>query len=332
MSNPPLVSVIVVNYNGKKYIRECLNSLLDQKYPNFEIIVVDNASTDNSPEIIKKEFPQIKLIINNKNLGFAAGNNVGIKKAEGELIALFNPDAIAEPNWLSELVNAFNSSLDVGIAGGIVYYYEPKDVVWAAGGKIDIFTGVSWHIYQGEKINSKNLKTTDDIDYIPGCALVIRKNLLEKINLLDEEYFLYTDDLDLGFQIKRLGYRCLFVPTAVVYHAVSYSWKGKSLFGYSHHVRSRLYFYFKHFPIPFLITSLFFYTLISTFFELLLFRRPLSYFTIKIKVLMNILKNIHKIVEKRRELKKNGNFRGKIRIFEVLKITWQRIKTRKYYW
>jgi hypothetical protein len=331
MAAKPLVSIIVLNYNGEKCIRKCLKSLLSQTYPNYEIIVVDNASTDSSPEIVKKEFPQLKFITNNKNLGFAAGNNVGIKEAKGELIAIFNPDAIAEPNWLSELVNAINSSSDIGIAGGVIYYYEPSDVVWSAGGKIDIFTGLDWHPYQGEKIKRDHLERTDDIDYIPGCALLIKKEVLEKVGLLDETYFLYFDDLDIALCAKRVGYKCSFVPFAVVYHMVSFSWHGRHLFGYYHQMKYRFYLYFKHFPFPFLITSIIFQG-IFTIFEIVLFKRPISYAATKFSALKWNLFNIQKILKKRKVLQKIGKFSGRIRFLEVLKVVRQRIGTKKYYW
>jgi len=217
MCSIPLVSIIVLNYNGELYIEQCLNSLLGQSYPNFEVIVVDNKSTDDSISILRGFIPQIRLILNEKNLGFAAGNNIGIKAAKGELIALFNNDAFADRNWLSKLVTGLLNKPEAGIAAGIIYYVEPDDVIWSAGGHFDMLTGLSWHLGQYEKETCPS----QDIDYLPGCALLIKREVFNEIGLLDERFFLYCEEVDFCLRAKHAGFKLKYVPEAVVWHAVS---------------------------------------------------------------------------------------------------------------
>lgn len=329
MKNNSLVSVIVLNWNGKDCIGQCLRSLEAQTYPNREIIVVDNASSDGSPELVKKEFPHVRLIKNDRNLGFSDGNNIGIKAARGDLIALFNYDAVAAPDWLSELVKAIMEKNN-GLVGGLIYYVKPKDVIWAAGGKIDALTGIDWHPYQGERTEKNYLQDTDDIDFVPGCALLIKREAVDKIGLLDGDLF-YFDDVDWSLLSKRVGYDCKFVSSAIVYHMVSFGFRENPMLGYYNHMRSKIHFYFKHFPVPYLVSSMFFQA-VFTFFEIFFFKRPVEYATTKIQALIWNLHKLETIAEKRRLVKKIGKPCYRTRFFELLKTVKKRVVTRKYYW
>ena len=269
MTNGPLVSIIVPNWNGKSVLRMCLESLTHLDYSNFEIIVVDNASKDGSPNIVKKEFPHVGLIINERNLGFAGGCNVGIRAAKGELICLFNNDAVATPSWLSELVQAILSP-GVGIVGGIIYYCRPEKVIWSAGMRLDAVTGIDWRVAHGYRLD--DLNETDDIDYLSGCALLIKREVMEKVGVLDEKYFFYCEDLDLNLRAQRAGYECRLVPTASACHMASFTRKKVPLQGYYHQMRGLFRIYFKHFPFRYLATCLFFQLVIFPFFEMTFFR------------------------------------------------------------
>ena len=219
----PMVSILILNYNGEPYVERCLNSLLDQSYSNFEVIMVDNGSSDNSLQILKEYVPQIKLILNDKNLGFAGGNNVGIKEASGEFIVLFNNDAIADKDWLSNLVKGGLDMPEADIVSGPIYYYEPKDVIWCAGAHLDMITGLAWHLGQYET----EFDPHSDIDYFPGCALLIRREVFEKIGLLDERFFLYAEDPDFCLRAKRERFKLKLVPEAKVWHMVSMGMKAE---------------------------------------------------------------------------------------------------------
>ncbi len=148
----PLVSIIVLNWNGEHVIKLSLDSIKKLEYPNTEVIVVDNGSTDNSVDIIRREYPEFRLIENGRNLGFSAGMNVGIEASRGQLILLYNNDAIAQLGSLSQMVKTIDSDPRIGITGGVILYYEPSDVVWSAGGKLDVVTGMTWSDGLGMKL------------------------------------------------------------------------------------------------------------------------------------------------------------------------------------
>ena len=329
INKKPLVSIIILNWNGEKCIEQCIDSVLSQTYDNFEVIVVDNASTDKSPEIVKKKYPMVKLIINNKNLGVAKGLNVGIKASKGELIAILNNDVVLHKDWLLNCVNEILSSNDIGIVGGITYYYDPKDIIWAAGARVDLFSGFTWHISHGEK--NVKIEELNDIDYIPSCAIVIKKEIFDKIGLLDEHYFLYFDETDYCMCAKKMGCKCKIIPSAIVWHMVSFSWKKEGSFGYYHTYKSGLHFILKHFPIKYILSSIFIQFFIMSIFEILIFRYPLSYLKLKLKAILWNIKHLNEIIKERRFINKLSNNNGKVRIKEVLKLAKIRISERKLY-
>lgn len=139
----PKVSIIIVNWNSKDYIKNCIDSLLNQTFQDFEIILVDNGSTDDSLEYVEKKYPQISIIKNKKNLGFAAGNNIGIKNSSGKFIALFNQDAVTDKEWLYELVGALESSEKIAGAVGKIFYLGDKydkDAVFCTWSKLSPYS------------------------------------------------------------------------------------------------------------------------------------------------------------------------------------------------
>jgi len=211
-----LVSIIVVNWNGMKYIKDCLESLLKQTYKNFEIVVVDNASTDGSIEYVEKNFPMVNVIKNKKNLGFAEGNNIGINNCQGQYVALFNPDAVAEKDWLLRLVTSLKTSEKIGGACGKLYYLGDrfgKDAVFCTWSKVNPFSAAPY--------NFRNNEPTSNIDYLTGAAMVVKKNVIQKIGLLDPQYFLYFDETDWCARMIRAGFDLVYVPTAIAWHTVS---------------------------------------------------------------------------------------------------------------
>jgi len=315
--NQTLVSIIVPNWNSKDLLRACLKSIVNLTYPNYEIIVVDNASADGSPEMVKTEFPNVKIIANERNLGFAAGCNVGIKSAKGEMIALFNNDAVADPSWLTELVNTISYSSDIGIVGGVILYYKPKGIIWSAGGRIDAITGTSWRIAYGKPIGE--LGNVEDVDYICGCALLIRREVIAKIGLLNEDYFMYREDVDWNLRAKRAGYKCTISPSGVVWHKVPFK-RNTPLAAYSHYATGIFRLYLEHFPARYLFTALLFQSVIVPIFEILLFRRPVSFAASRLRGLFKNLLGLRKIIAKRRKNELLGELPAKARVRECLAI------------
>lgn len=212
-SSSPLVSVIILNYNGKDMLCSCIESVLCTDYPNFEIIIVDNNSTDGSVNAVKKRFnsnDKMRLIINERNLGYTGGNNVGIKHARGEVLVFLNNDITVSRSWLREIVEALKSDLKIGAA-------QPKIMNFFSPTKVDNLGG-SMGFYGFAKIQKTKMH---EIFFAVGSALVVRKNVLEEVGPFDDDYFMYNEDLDLSWRIRLAGYKVVLIPRAVVYHRIS---------------------------------------------------------------------------------------------------------------
>lgn len=261
------VVIIILNWKGWEDTIECLESVYQIKYPNFKVIVVDNNSQDNSLEKIRdccsgklkveSEFfeyntenkplkveeygedenpseinnPDLILIKNKDNYGFPGGNNVGIRFAlqnlDPDYILLLNNDTIVDRSFLKELVYFGESDRDVGILGPKIYYYDDPDVIWSAGCKI------SWKLARGIQIGSGEVDKGQyndkrEVEYVSGSAFLIKTEVIEKIGLMDENYFLYFEESDWTLKANKVGYKSLYVPEAKVWHKVSKSGGGIS--------------------------------------------------------------------------------------------------------
>ena len=229
MNKKSLISIIVLNYNAGELLLNCINSLKKSTYQNIEILVVDNISSDDSHTKCKKQFPDIKLIQNKKNLGYCGGNNVGIKEAKGEFIVILNPDTIVEENWLDEMFNAFNEFGD-GLYQPKIISLNESDIIQSTGNMIHAF-GFGFARDKGKKIIEKK-EEIEKIGYASGTCLFTTKKVLEKVGLLDEFLFLYHDDLDLGWRAAQIGINSYYVPKSKIFHAESYSlkWSAKKFY------------------------------------------------------------------------------------------------------
>jgi len=229
MNEKSLISIIVLNYNAGELLLNCINSLKKSTYQNIEILVVDNISSDDSHTKCKKQFPDIKLIQNRKNLGYCGGNNVGIKEAKGEFIVILNPDTIVEENWLDEMFNAFNEFGD-GLYQPKIISLNESDIIQSTGNMIHVF-GFGFARDKGKKIIEKK-EEIEKIGYASGTCLFTTKKVLEKVGLLDEFLFLYHDDLDLGWRAAQIGINSYYVPESKIFHAESYSlkWSAKKFY------------------------------------------------------------------------------------------------------
>jgi GT2 family glycosyltransferase len=231
------ISIIILNWNGLNDTLECLDSVKKIDYPNFNVIVVDNGSTDNSVEVIKKRFPDVALIATGRNLGFAEGNNVGVTYAMSkgaDYILLLNNDTIVDAQLLSSLVEAAEQNPDAGIFGAKIYYYSEPDKIWYAGARWIKKTLNFEHIGWGEIDDGKCYDEIVEIDYACGCALFARVEMIKKIGLMEPRFFLTHEESDWCYQAIRAGHKTLFVPKAKVWHKISVSFGGSEspLFAY----------------------------------------------------------------------------------------------------
>ncbi len=215
----PKVSIIILNWNGKKDTLECLESLKTITYPESEVIIVDNGSIDGSTECFKKLYPEIEIIENQKNLGFAEGNNVGIRKAmekDVDYVLLLNNDTVVDPEFLGELVIAAEDDPKNGIVGPKIYYYNNRKLIASAGGKIGFF-GNTYQIGEGE-YDAGQYDFKKKVTWLTGAAILIRKELIFDIGGLDSNFFIFEEDLDLCLRANKNNYACFYEPKSKVYH------------------------------------------------------------------------------------------------------------------
>ena len=219
MSTEPLVSVIIPNWNGAGLLPACLDSLRAQTYRRLEIIVVDNASTDHSVTLVREQYPEVRLVVLPENRGLTGGVNAGIRAAQGEIIALLNNDAEAEPAWVEALVQALESHPEAGSAASKMLLHDRRDVLNSAGDTYGL-DGIPGN----RGVWERDVGQYDhDIEVFGACggAAAYRCAMLDEIGLFDEELFMYCEDVDLAWRAQIAGYRCVFAPAARVYHRLS---------------------------------------------------------------------------------------------------------------
>ncbi len=246
----PLVSVVVVNYNRARLLAECLDSLLGQTWRPLEIVVVDNGSDDASRSEAAARFPGgVRLVELDGNRGFAAGANAGIAASRGQLVALLNNDAVAEPNWVERLAEAMLASDSVGMCASKILLYG-SDVIDKAGHQI-FPDGQN----RGRGSGSPDRGQFDRLEetlFPDGCAALYRRGLLAETEGFDEDFFAYGDDADLGLRARWLGWDCLYVPGAVARHRQSSTsgvYSSRKVYWVE---RNRLWVAIKNFPPPLL--------------------------------------------------------------------------------
>jgi len=201
----PLVSIVIVNYNGQKWIKKCLDSICRLTFKEYEVIMVDNASYDESVKLVKNEFPWVQIIENNANLGYAEGCNLGLSHANGKIIAFINMDVLLESNWLEELVKVLKSEKNTG----------------ACCGKFFDFYGKKLQFPSELDVPQESLEKCRQLRNVYGAAFATKRSVLQRIGLFDSKFFLYYDEIDWSWRLRLAGYKCVFVPTAIAYH-----WRG----------------------------------------------------------------------------------------------------------
>ena len=295
----PLVSIIILNYNAGKLIEECLDSIYQSNYKNYEIIVVDNNSDDNSHIECKNNFPLINLIENKKNLGYCEGNNVGIRNSKGKFVIILNPDTIVDPNWINELLHGYQKFGD-GIYQPKFLTIDNKSIIQSTGNMIQLF-GFGYSRNKGDE-DKNQFNIIESIDYASGTCLFTSKKIFTQLELFDSFLFAYHDDLDLCWRASMQGIQSYYVPTSIVLHpseGFGFKW---SKFKFFLLERNRLYCLFTHYShntilkfLPSLIVVdiavSFFYLKNGLFFE-------------KIKASFNILKNFRIIQLRYNEIQK----------------------------
>ena len=225
MSPQPRVSVIVVNWNGRDITLECLRSLSALTYPNADIIVVDNASSDGSTEAIRADHPKVTLLALPENLRFAGGNNAGIREAltrGADMVLLLNNDTVVDPDFLTHMVERMGADSGCGMVAPKIYYFDQPDRIWFAGGVVSMWTGTMKHIGIRE-VDCGQHNSVREIDYASGCCILVPAEVIKKVGMLDESYYMYTEDADWSMRVRRAGYVIMYEPAARVWHKLSVS-------------------------------------------------------------------------------------------------------------
>jgi GT2 family glycosyltransferase len=221
----PSITIVLLTWNQKTLTLDCLQSLAKVDYPTeqLHIIVVDNGSTDNTAKAIRQAFRGVTVLENSDNLGFAAGNNVGIKCAlelHPDYVMLLNNDTLVAPDFLSHLLPVAASDPKIGIVTPKIYYYDPPDRIWCAGADVCWVNGVTRRLHADET-DDGGLEANTDVTFASGCALCVRRSVIEEVGMLDPRFFIYYEETDWCLRMTRAGYRCVYVPQSKIWHRVS---------------------------------------------------------------------------------------------------------------
>ncbi len=229
----PSVGIIIVNWNSYVVTSACLTSLRDCTYSDYEVILVDNGSNDHSGDQLKQDYPEITLIKNSKNLGFTGGNNRGIEYAlesQKELIMLLNNDTIVTPDFIAPLIEAMHADSDIGAIQPKIMFNQERDIIWNAGSKYSKL----WSLPRTIGVGEKDVGQFDNDSYIPwvtGCCFLVSAEIVRKVGLLNDRFFIYYEDTDWSFRMVNAGYRLAYCPKSKIYHEVGKSNDNRDSFG-----------------------------------------------------------------------------------------------------
>jgi GT2 family glycosyltransferase len=240
-----MVTLVVLNWNGLADTLDCLRSLSHVDCPGCEVVVVDNGSTDGSARAIRERFPSVTLLENGENLGYAGGNNVGLRYAllrGSEYALLLNNDTRVAPDFLQLLVRAAQEDPLICAAGPTIYYDARPDVIWAAGGTIDWRRGDAFLTGVDEKDVGQFGTQVREVDFITGCALLLRTDTLQRVGPLDERFFAYYEESEWCLRARRAGFKIVHVPAARIWHKITPEAKEDSPLVHYYMTRNRLLF------------------------------------------------------------------------------------------
>ena len=215
-----MLAVIIPNWNGAHLLPTCLDALRRQRFRDFRTVVVDNGSRDDSLALLARDYPEVRVLALGENLGLAGGTNVGIRATpEAEIVATLNNDTEAHPDWLGELVGALAAHPEAGSAASKLLLFDRRDVIHSAGDYYRL-DGIPGNRGVWERDDGRYGEPEMVFGACAGAA-AYRRRMLEDVGLFDESFFMYCEDVDLAFRAQLLGYRCIYVPTAIVYHKLS---------------------------------------------------------------------------------------------------------------
>ena len=294
------VAVLIVNWNGRRFLSECLGGLRQQNYREFSIILVDNGSNDGSINFVRQNYPEVKTIALPRNLGFAAANNIALKIVESKYVALLNSDAVSHPVWLKSLVDVLESHPEAGSAASKILYYNNPGIIDRAG---DAYTRAGAGFLRGRAESARGFNKQEWIFGACAGAALYRTSMLKDIGLFDEDFFLLYEDVDLSFRAQLKGYRCLFVPEAVVYHKASSSIVYDSPISVYYSHRNLEWVYIKNMPSILILKTIWLHIIydIAAFFFFAANGRMKEF----LKAKWDALKGLKRALKKRRQIQRD---------------------------
>lgn len=240
------VYLIILTWNHVLDTIECLDSVLKTSYSNFQVVVVDNASTDDTVKVIREKYPSVSLVENSENYGYAEGNNIGIRNAllnDPDYIFVLNNDTVIQPDTISVLIDELERNYDAIAVSPVSFYYDQPDKVYFAGGFISP---------QGKAVHSTSIKEEESYDtgWLNGCALMIRVEFLSSVGLFNPDYFLLFEDTDWSIRARKSGFSLRMVPKATILHKASASFQGQNSALLAYYYTRNCHLFFKNnFPI-----------------------------------------------------------------------------------
>jgi len=294
------VSFIVVNYNGKRFLKDCISSICSQTYKDLEIIFVDNGSTDGSVEFVKTSFPEVILVELEKNLGFAGGNNRGLLRCSGDYVALVNNDVVLDDHWLEYALEALCSSRSVGMVSTRIFV-KGTGVIDSIG---DRFTTAFTGTKVGEGCRGSLFEKEIKVDGVCAAAALYRREMIDEVGFFDEDLFLNYEDTDLNFRAWLRGWKCRYAGKAVAHHAVNATIGTMSPTSVFYFSRNSLLVLVKNFPFRLIVRRMpqrLCYEFLAFFYYAVLNRRLFSYLHGKIdavRMLPSMIRKRKKLIPK----------------------------------
>lgn len=246
MNKQPLVWAIITNWNRLEDTTECITTTLASNYPDLKVVLVDNGSTDGSPEVLSKQFPEVVQVHTGNNGAITAAYNLGIEfglEQKADYILMLNNDTVLDSDMISQLVKVAETDKSIGMVTPKIYYYDKPEIIWFAGGLRSRFDLGAHETHEGMQDAPEN-NSAKSVDYAWACGVLIRRSLLEKMGLFDTHFYLYYDDVDTSIRAQQAGYKIWYEPSAKMWHKVSQS-TGSAKFAYFW-ARSKMYLYRKH--------------------------------------------------------------------------------------
>lgn len=245
--NLPTVWCIVLAYNGIDLTLECLRSLRAQEYANLHILVVDNASTDGTPALVRTQSPDVEVLEVGENLGYAGGNNLGMRHAlahGAELLFLVNNDTRLDPHCVAALVAETRRSPQCGVVGPMVYTWDNWETISSAGGKVDWAAADAINVGAGEV--DRGQYPARAVDFVNGCGIMVTRQATARAGLIDERFFMYWEETDWCLRIHAAGLEVRFQPAAKMQHKAPLTWRQQSPLTLYYTGRNRLFFFARH--------------------------------------------------------------------------------------